>query len=217
LDGELEKIAGPAYELTAPAREALRAELAKRGLRVELAEPPVVVPGQPLKPMPGPPSPEPLLVEAISDGEFELRPLATIARFRDLPEALLAKGSLKSAGIDSFRADDNVVRLDWFWSNLMGRIKVRVDVENAEAAEEILDQPIPESLEVTGIGEYRQPRCPKCGSLDVNFQEFEPVSYVLAYFSLPIPLQRPAWRCRSCYVQWEDERNPDTGQPDSPG
>jgi hypothetical protein len=81
----------------------------------------------------------------------------------------LAKGSLKSAGIDSFLADDNVVRLDWFWSNLMGWIKVRVDVENAEAAEEILDQPIPERLEVTGIGQYRQPRCPKCGSLDVNF------------------------------------------------
>jgi hypothetical protein len=47
LDGELEKIARQAYELTAPAREALRAELAKRGLRVELAEPPVVVPGPP--------------------------------------------------------------------------------------------------------------------------------------------------------------------------
>jgi hypothetical protein len=38
LDGELEKVAGEAYELSDLAREILKAELQKRGLSVELAE-----------------------------------------------------------------------------------------------------------------------------------------------------------------------------------
>jgi len=102
--------------------------------------------------------------------------------------------------------DDNVVRLDWFWSNLIGGIKLQVDPENVEAAQMILDQPIPETLDVPGIGAYEQPRCPKCQSLDVTFQELdEPVAYTSAYFNVPIPWTRRAWRCHSCNVEWEDD------------
>ena len=39
--------------------------------------------------------------------------LVTIERFRDLPEALLAKGKLESAGIRCFLADSELVRTDW--------------------------------------------------------------------------------------------------------
>jgi hypothetical protein len=140
-----------------------------------------------------------------SDGRPELRDLREVARFRDLPEALVASASLKSAGIDSVLVDDNVIRLDWFWSNLMGGVKVEVDAENADAAREMLSQPIPEVLDVEGVGEYQQPGCPKCGSLDVNFRQLEPIAYVMAFFNLPIPLRKCAWRCGSCHAQWEDE------------
>ena len=154
-DGELGNLAKQVYALSAIARDELKAQLAKRGLSVELPE------------------------TAPSD-EVELRELATVGKFRDLPEALLAKGCLESAGIESFLLDDNVVRLDWFWSNLMGGVKLQVDAEDVEAANAILDQPIPESLNIEDIGEYEQPRCPRCGSLDVNFRELEPLAYVTA-------------------------------------
>ena len=52
--------------------------------------------------------------------------LVMIRQFRDLPEALLAKGSLESAGIEAFLVDDNMVRIDWFLSNLLGGIKLSV-------------------------------------------------------------------------------------------
>jgi len=95
--------------------------------------------------------------------------------------------------------------MDWFWSNLMGGIKLSVDQEDAEVANSILDQPIPEDFRVAGIGEYEQPHCPKCQSLDINFQELDrPVAFVSAYFNVPLPVQRRAWRCHSCYAQWED-------------
>src|SRR5258708_20476749 len=66
-----------------------------------------------------------LLEEEASENreELELRELVTIRQFRDLPEALLAKGSLESAGIECFLADENLGRLDWFISNLIARNK----------------------------------------------------------------------------------------------
>lgn len=219
MDGELEKVASQAYELTDLAREALRAELVRRGLSAELVETaPVIVknvaageelPDDPHAPMPPP-------TEAAFDGEGERRELVTIRKFRDLPEALLAKGSLESAGIEALLADDNVIRMDWFWSNLMGGIKLQVDQQDAEAANGILDQPIPEEFDVAGVGEYHQPRCPRCQSLDVSFQELdEPVAYVSAYFGVPIPWKRRAWRCHACKTEWEesDDNGAGKGQP----
>jgi hypothetical protein len=211
MDGELEQVAGQAYELTDLAREALRAELAKRGLRIDLVEQAPAPPPVAATPRPGDPPPEPP-VEALpdGDGELELRNRVAIRQFRDLPEALLAKGSLDSSGIECALVDDNVVRLDWFWSNLMGGVKLVVDREDLVAAEEVLSQPIPEHFDVSGVGEYEQPRCPKCSSLDINFQELEPAAYVTAYLNVPIPFHRRAWRCHNCNVEWEGD-----GQPDS--
>ena len=214
MDGELEKVADQAYELTDLAREALQAEIAKRSLPIQLVERPPVSPAPPV--IPGDPPPQPSPVEPVeADGEFESRPLVTVRKFRDLPEALLAKGSLDSAGIEAFLVDDNVIRLDWFWSNLIGGIKLQVNREDAEEAIGILDQPIPEGFDVTGIGEYEQPRCPKCQSLDVNFRELDPAAYLSLAISVPMPFHRRAWRCHACRAEWEDDRN-GVMQPEGP-
>jgi Putative prokaryotic signal transducing protein len=138
--------------------------------------------------------------------EMELRELVTVRKFRDLPEALLAKGSLESSGIECFLADENLVRLDWFISNFIGGIKLNVRAADVENARNILDEPILEGLYVQGIGLYEQPRCPKCQSLDVNFQELDrPIAYMSAFLRLPMPVQRPAWRCHTCDAEWEDD------------
>ncbi|HWO33615.1 MAG TPA: hypothetical protein VNO32_32870 [Candidatus Acidoferrum sp.] len=208
MDGELEKVAAQAYELTDLAREALRAEMARRGLVAGLVENAPVTPAP--STFPGDPPPDQPPVEALPEGEFEMREMVTIRKFRDLPEALFAKGSLESAGIECAMVDDNMVRLDWFISNLLGGVKLQVSQEDAADAEGILSQPIPENFDVTGIGDYQQPRCPKCQSLDINFQEVSPAAYVSAYLNVPIPFHRRAWRCHSCDAEWEDDRVPDT-------
>jgi hypothetical protein len=145
----------------------------------------------------------------------EFQKFVTVRKFRDLPEALLAKGSLESAGIECRLFDDNMVRLDWFWSNLLGGIKLQVTQEEVGSANAILDQPIPEDLEVPGVGDYHQPRCPKCQSLDITYQELDkPVAYLSAYLNVPIPLERRAWRCLACHAEWEeDDSEPETEQP----
>ena len=102
MDGELEKVAEQAYELTDLARQALRAEMSRRGLSAALVEVRPVAPVAAA--LPGdPPEHEPSARVEVSapEGELELRRMLTIRQFRDLPEALLAKGSLESAGIEA--------------------------------------------------------------------------------------------------------------------
>jgi len=181
-DGELQRLARNAESLTEVAWDALEDEMDRRHL--ELAEDPAPEPRQ----------------------QMEMQKLVTIRQFRDLPEALLAKGSLESAGIECFLADENLVRLDWFISNFIGGIKLNVRAADAENAQRLLDEPILEGLYVQGVGLYEQPRCPKCRSLDVNFQELDrPIAYMSAFLRVPMPVQRPAWRCHACDAEWEDD------------
>ncbi len=85
----------------------------------------------------------------------------------------------------------------------MGKVKP----EDAEAAVEVLDQPIPEGFEVEGIGNYEQPRCPHCGSLDISHEGGIDKRFALPGLFLggiPIPVTRNVWKCRSCSHEWHE-------------
>ncbi|PYX34155.1 MAG: hypothetical protein DMG80_03220 [Acidobacteria bacterium] len=186
-DGELERVAAAAYELSEIAHKVLETEISRRALSIAIAPAP-------------------------SADIYELNEAVTVRKFRDLPEALLAKGSLESAGIEAYLVDDNMVRIYWLWSNLLGGIKLAVRPADIEAATEILDQPIPETIDTEGAGEYQQPKCPRCQSLDINYRELNKlVSYGSMYFGMPIPLQTNAWTCHACHYEWEEQN------ADSPG
>lgn len=187
-DGQLEKLAHEASELTDVARLALEEEIRRRGIAIAEA-------------------PLPVANTAQDTEEDDSRDrLVTIRQFRDLHAALLAQGMLQSAGIECFIADDNMVRLDWFISNLLGGVKVRVRPEDAEAALGILEQGIPEGFDVEGMGEYQQPRCPKCQALDISFEEYEKgASLALAWIAAPIPIRREKWKCHSCGHEWREQ------------
>ena len=189
-DEELRQLASaPEEELTDDAQDALDEELDRRGIELEPILPPEIQP------------------------EPQLSKLATIAKFRDTPEALLAKGALESAGIECFLGDDNVVRLDWFISNFIGGIKLRVHEEDADAARQILNQDPEPSYEVEGFGTYELPRCPKCNSLDVHYEDFDKsVALVsLAVLKLPIRLRNKLWTCNECGARWRVEPDTDVG------
>jgi len=180
-DGEVEELANEAAELTDIARETLRSEIARRGLPFVLQEPAPAEPGP------------------------EWRKPVTLRRFRDLPEAQLAKSILDTASIPCFLADENTVRLDWFYSNAIGGIKLWVNEEDAQAAAALLDAEIPESFAVQGVGEYSQPRCPKCGSLDISFEDLnKPATYAGFFVNVAIPWKRSRWKCHACANEWDD-------------
>jgi hypothetical protein len=117
-DGELLQLAGESESLTEEARGALALEMSRRDIPTEKK-------GEADDSVPG--------------GRAELRDLLTIRQFRDLPEALLSKSVLESAGIECFLGDYNLIRMDWLWSNLLGGIKLRVRQEDALVASRLLE------------------------------------------------------------------------------
>ena len=117
-DEELAEIAGQAHELTDVAGEALRNEMARRQLSPQQLEHPGTARKE----------------------ELDFRELVTIRSFWGLLEAEVAKGLLDSAGIEAFLFDDNMVRMDWFNANALGGVKLRVDAQNVEAADRVLQE-----------------------------------------------------------------------------
>jgi hypothetical protein len=118
-DGELQQLASETESLTGEARAALALEMSRRKLLSE--------------------APAEAEEASAQRSRVELRDLLTIRQFRDLPEALLAKSVLDSAGIECFLGDDNLIRMDWLWSNLLGGIKLRVRQEDALVASRLLE------------------------------------------------------------------------------
>lgn len=182
-DGELLKLARDSESLTEAAWDALEDELDQRHLDLPV---------------------EPVQARTALD----LRTLLPIRRFRDLPEALLAKGSLESAGIECFLRDENIVRLDWFISNFIGGIKLCVRPEDAEKAQTLLNEPMLEGFYVQGVGLYQQPRCPQCHSLDVSFQELTSPSFLSAAQAATSSSHRTGWHCLCCSTEWEEDEVP---------
>lgn len=125
-DEELEELVGDLTSLTEEARLALSDEIARRGLSF--------ISGDALP----------------TEKDIELDELVTIRRFRDLMEAIMAKGLLESAGIECFLIDENIVRIDWLISNAIGGIKLQVNRQDADSAVKVLGQPTPSNPEVQG-------------------------------------------------------------------
>lgn len=194
-EGELQALEAEADSLTEAAKEALRFELSRRGLAITLQDPTA------------------LSEQAHSSGPITLR------RFRDLPDALLAKTILDSADIECYLIDENTIRMNWLWSNLLGGIKLWVRREDMDAGE-LLDQDPLAAFHVEGVGEYKQPRCPNCQSFDISFQELiKQVAYGSLFlmwyigFPLPIRFKRHGWKCHSCGHSWEGTSDPPEQAP----
>jgi hypothetical protein len=142
---------------------------------------------------------------AITESEYENERFVVLRRYRDMPDAFLFSSILDSAGVEFYLADENTIRMDWFWSNLLGGIKLCVRKADADEASSLLEQGVPEKFEVEGVGEYQQPCCPNCQSFNVSFRGLnKAVDYTRAFLGGPWPLHRSLWECDVCGHQWPE-------------
>lgn len=163
------------------AQTALRAEFAQRGL-----EPPTVE--------------EP--------NEWELRRVATVECYRDLAEAYAGRALLEAAGISAWIADENLVRINWFLSNLVGGLRLQVAESDELAAREILQKAVPPDIAYDAEEVFIQPICPKCGSAEVtlgNGTERGRSLVALYVLAIPVPPRETAWYCEACGAAWVDD------------
>jgi Putative prokaryotic signal transducing protein len=75
--------------------------------------------------------------------------LVAVRRFRDLPEALVAKGLLDSANIGCFLSDENTVRMDWLWSNALGGVRLWVREDDLAESTALLGYDFSNEPEIT--------------------------------------------------------------------
>ncbi|MGB6902925.1 MAG: DUF2007 domain-containing protein [Acidobacteriaceae bacterium] len=179
---ELMELAQGYDSLTEEAQTVLRAEFARRQL-----EPPVIK-------------------DRAEDAEPVAREVVTVRRYRDLSEAIVAQSLLESALIKAWTRDENLVRMDWFYSNLVGGVRLQVDAADAAAAAEVLDQPVPEAIPFGEKEEFVQPRCPRCGSVDISFlgSDRRAALASVTLVGVPLPLGNESWECHACGARWQD-------------
>ncbi|HLK04954.1 MAG TPA: DUF2007 domain-containing protein [Candidatus Acidoferrum sp.] len=126
-DVALLELAAEAASLTDVARDALRAELSSRRIQFDDAG------SSSSHDFGQSSSPE-------SGADEHSGPLETVCRYRDLPDALIAKSILDSADLDSFLADETMVRFSWFYSNLIGGVSLMVRPEDLHEARQLLQE-----------------------------------------------------------------------------
>ena len=183
-DAELLEIAAGWHSLVEDAKSCLQLEISRRGL---VFDPPAF--------------------DDRGESEIEYRDLITIRRYRDLSEAIVARAVVESAGIFCFLKDENLVRLDWQLSNLIGGIRLQVAAGDIEAAETVLAQPVPETIALPDSSSYDQPHCPKCNSIDISWERQGRKAALLSLYllSLPSPRGSESWHCSNCGLRWVDE------------
>lgn len=130
----------------------------------------------------------------------------TVRRYRDLSEAIVAKSLLESAGIAAWIRDENIARLEWQYSNLLGGLRLQVEADQKAAAEEVLGQPIPETIAFDEQENFEQPKCPVCGSIDISFEGASRGAALVSVslLSVPLPKGETSWRCHACGARWHD-------------
>ena len=177
---ELMELARSYDDLLDIAQVALRSEFTRRGL-------------------------EPPLVEEVEEWMF--RRLVTVRHYRDLTEAFVGRSLLESAGIPAWIADENLVRMIWFYSNMVGGMRLQVDERNEAAAREILDEAVPGTIPYGQEETYVQPTCPKCGSAEITLgsgTERGRSLVALYVLAIPVPPREAAWHCEVCGTEWMD-------------
>jgi hypothetical protein len=146
--------------------------------------------------------------DSVRPNEPPAPPPRIAARYLFLTEALLAESRLRSADIETFLIDENVARLDWFWLNGIGGVKILVAGEDAEDAAELLQLPLLPQFEAETGELLTKPACPRCDSLDIVYRPSNVARILVSVLAMALawlllPFTRNGWRCLSCGYSWK--------------
>lgn len=125
--------------------------------------------------------------------------MRTIATFSKPEEAHLLRLRLEAGGVAAFLQDENLVQMNWLYSNVIGGVRVQIAEEDVDRAREILAEPPvdPTPLEM--------PPCPKCHSTATAPDELpRRLSFLtLLLAGFPFLYSTTRWRCSACNHAWK--------------
>ena len=207
-EGELEKLANEAYELTDLARDVLRGEISRRGLRLQLWD-------QPAPPAIALPEERP---EDFDPADLDL---VGFGRVYDLADARRTKSILDQAGISSFFGTDNLKNVDELGPSFAAAeaeaqkrgyqvgVQLKIPARDREGAAEAFAN-APQALKPQDTPED-EPNyvavCPRCHSPEIVFQGIEE-----GVSPDPDVNSQWNWSCDACGHKWRDDGVEQQGQ-----
>ena len=130
--------------------------------------------------------------------------LITIAQFRDLPEAGLAKSRLESEGITCFLDNEFTIGANWLYSNALGGVKLNVPEGNAEEAKAILEETTESMASEESEEHLEDSACPVCGATEIETKNYtRKFAALTLLISLPLLLFWKRYSCKSCGHRWK--------------
>ncbi len=126
----------------------------------------------------------------------------TVARYRDLPLAELAKAKLESEGVYCHLLNKHHIGLNWLYSQALGDVHLQVESEDERRAQQILtndesDLLDNEALEFPTIEE--NDLCISCGSERLELIKYSRLSCILMIITqLPLIFWGTRYRCKDC-------------------
>lgn len=194
---ELCRVADDAFDLVPIAREALRAVISERGLKIQLAQAP-------------PPPPERSDyqehaedaedTEDPEDPEDPAHRLVCVRKVRSESEAQQLKALLDANFIASCLGPENIVDLEDFKASFDGGVELKVHAFNSHRAFNALAlfAPQEEEEDPDADAEYAV-LCPKCHSQEVTLSNAVPEAAATSVDT------KYHWTCDACGHEWMDE------------
>lgn len=190
-DEELEAVAQEAYDLTDIAKQALKAEISHRNLKIELQETPV---SEAESEQRTPPEEYPPGFDPEDWGLINFTNLESLERAREI------KQCFDDAGIPSYFGPNLVDDLRLLPAPFPGSVQVKIRETDKNRAIAVLNRcaPSTENQSEDEIPDYSG-RCPKCKSAEIVFQGLDEPSEESASDS------KYNWSCDACGYQWKDD------------
>lgn len=128
--------------------------------------------------------------------------LKTIASFRDLPLAELAKAKIESEGIPCFLANAYHVGVNWLYSFALGGVKLQVYSPDVEKAKQILNEDRSDDL-ASIEDEFPKPDvsdyCHKCSSRNISLiRDSRKAGALSLLMGFPLVFFRKRYKCEDC-------------------
>ena len=123
----------------------------------------------------------------------------TVRRYSSPQEAHLARAKLESEGVPAVVQDENLIRMNWLYSNAIGGVKLQVAHSHIDTANRILG-----SVERSQTESEVAYRCPHCGGSDTRVRVRGRQSTFLTWLFAGFPLWRGRreWLCSGCQHTW---------------
>src|ERR1700694_302303 len=187
-EDELQAVANDANDLTEIAKEALRAEIAGRGLVIGLRDEP---PPKPTRPH-----------TSVDDLDSTDSVVRVVRHVSGLPEARRVQFVLEASNIPSCLGPDNLENADAFEPDFKGEVDVKVCDIDLSRALYILDQHLPPEQEEPEEPEDADfaARCPKCHSTEIFLQDSDTESP-----TGPPSTSQFDWGCDACGHKWNND------------